>query len=388
MIRIRRLAGPALLVAALTAGSGCAAITERATPVTQNSVAPAKVSETTTSPSPTPSAPPGSASPTPDPTPSKTPSKKPSPTTSAKPAKPAAMLEKGDSGEKVRELQHRLRQIGWFSGSITGNYQSATVKGVAGFQEKRKYDATGEVDAKTWSKLTSMTKTPSSAEMHNKLVAGPAILKKGSSGEKVKDLQARLKQIGWFSGKVTNYYGSVTVSAVKGFQAKRQIPVTGEVDQRTLDRLRAMTRTPTSDEKNNRTTKARSTSKVSSAGLDARCKSGRAICISKRTSTLTWVVNGKPQLRMSVRFGSELTPTREGSFSIGWKSRNHVSTLYHTPMPYAMFFSGGQAVHYSSDFAARGYNGASHGCVNVRDLSGIKWLFDQTRVGDKVIVYR
>ena len=48
-------------------------------------------------------------------------------------------------------------------------------------------------------------------------------------------------------------------------------------------------------------------------------------------------------------------------------------------MPFAMFFSGGQAVHYSSDFAARGYAGATHGCVNVRDLAGIRWLFDQVQ---------
>jgi lipoprotein-anchoring transpeptidase ErfK/SrfK len=102
---------------------------------------------------------------------------------------------------------------------------------------------------------------------------------------------------------------------------------------------------------------------------------------------LVWVIDGKPQLRMDVRFGSFETPTREGAFSVGWKSRNHVSTIYHTPMPYAMFFSGGQAVHYSADFAARGYAGASHGCVNVRNLSGISSLFGQVRVGDKVIVY-
>ena len=36
--------------------------------------------------------------------------------------------------------------------------------------------------------------------------------------EKVRDLQARLKQIGWFGEKVTGYYGSVTASAVSGFQ--------------------------------------------------------------------------------------------------------------------------------------------------------------------------
>jgi len=57
-------------------------------------------------------------------------------------------------------------------------------------------------------------------------------------------------------------------------------------------------------------------------------------------------------------------------------------------MPFSMFFSGRQAVHYSSDFAARGYNGASHGCVNVRDLGKIKVLFSEIKVGDKVIVYR
>jgi peptidoglycan hydrolase-like protein with peptidoglycan-binding domain len=74
------------------------------------------------------------------------------------------------------------------------------------------------------------------------------IMKSGSSGEQVRDLQARLKQIGWFAGPVTGRYGSVTTKSVKGFQAKRRLPETGEVDQRTLDRLRAATRSPGSAE--------------------------------------------------------------------------------------------------------------------------------------------
>lgn len=115
---------------------------------------------------------------------------------------------------------------------------------------------------------------------------------------------------------------------------------------------------------------------------------GRAICIDKRTDRLSWVIDGTVQYSTAVRFGSAETPTREGAFSIDFKSRDHVSTIYHTPMPYAMFFSGGQAVHYSADFAANGYNGASHGCVNVRDKSLVKNLFNASRVGDKVIVYR
>ena len=212
---------------------------------------------------------------------------------------------------------------------------------------------------------------------------GPTLLGTQSSGDRVRDLQARLKQIAWYDADVTGTYGPVTTGAVKGFQAKREIPVTGLVDQRTLDRLHAMTRTPTDDELHNITIGSTSTR----AGLDARCLTGRAICIDKTSRTLRWVVDGTVRSTLAVRFGASYSPTREGVFHVGWKSADHVSKLYGSAMPFAMFFSGGQAVHYSSDFAARGYYGASHGCVNVRDYDGIRSLFGQVNVGDKVVVY-
>ncbi len=306
---------------------------------------------------------------------------------SKKDAKATAMLDQGSSGEKVRELQSRLKQIGWFGAAISPNYGDTTSNAVSNFQNKRGMKRTGEVDKATWKALVGMTRQPSSDEMYNRVKAGKALWKKGSSGSKVREVQARLKQIGWFSGNVTDTYGSQTVSSVKGFQGKRNIPTTGEVDERTWGKLTAMTRTPTKDELANKTSRSNSGS-TSAAGLDKRCLSGRAICISKRTNTLAWVVDGKVQSRMDVRFGSAELPTREGTFSVGWKSRDHVSSLYHTSMPYAMFFSGGQAVHYSPDFAANGYSGASHGCVNVRNKPAVQSLFAQARVGDKVIVYR
>ncbi|HET6737512.1 MAG TPA: L,D-transpeptidase, partial [Kribbella sp.] len=93
--------------------------------------------------------------------------------------------------------------------------------------------------------------------------------------------------------------------------------------------------------------------------LDSRCMTkGRVLCINKKSRKLVYLVNGKPIQVMDVRFGSSRTPTRSGVFKVYRKSKNHVSSLYHSKMPYSMFFSGGQAVHYSSDFAARGYNGA------------------------------
>jgi peptidoglycan hydrolase-like protein with peptidoglycan-binding domain len=215
------------------------------------------------------------------------------------------------------------------------------------------------------------------------LTAGPALYKAGATGDAVRGVQVRLRQLAWYSGVITGTYDSQTVAGVKGFQAKRGFPVTGEVDQRTLDRLVAMTRTPTAGEKNNVIAPV-----TASGAIDPRCLTGHVLCIDKSTRKLRWIVDGTVLKVFDVRFGSELTPTREGSFSVFEKSRNHVSTIYHTAMPFAMFFSGGQAVHYSADFAARGYNGSSHGCVNVRDYNGIAWLFDQVSIGDRVVVYR
>jgi peptidoglycan hydrolase-like protein with peptidoglycan-binding domain len=215
------------------------------------------------------------------------------------------------------------------------------------------------------------------------LVPGPRLLGPGDSGTRVRDLQARLKQIAWFGSDVSGTYGDLTRDAVRGFQAKREVPVTGEVDQRTLDRLAAMTTQPTKAELHNRG----SAPSNRPGALDPRCRVGRVLCIDKSSSTLRFVVDGKVQQTLDTRFGASSTPTREGVFHVYLKSIDHVSQLYGSAMPFAMFFDRGQAVHYSSDFAARGYAGASHGCVNIRDYDGVAHLFDQVRVGDEVVVY-
>ena len=64
-------------------------------------------------------------------------------------------------------------------GRSPGRTPRTTTKGVKGFQGKRKFTVTGEVDQRTWSKLVAMTRTPTRAERHNVLVAGPALMKSG-----------------------------------------------------------------------------------------------------------------------------------------------------------------------------------------------------------------
>jgi peptidoglycan hydrolase-like protein with peptidoglycan-binding domain len=210
--------------------------------------------------------------------------------------------------------------------------------------------------------------------------ADPVLLRTGESGAKVRELQARLRQLHLFGRNPTGYYGSVTTASVKSFQGRQGMARTGVVTSSAWSALGARTSDPSHDALHPPTT-------LPLGKPDARCLTGRAVCVSKKSRALAWYANGKRLMAMDVRFGSAYTPTREGRFKVDFKSRHHVSTIYHTPMPYALFFSGGQAIHYSSDFAARGYRGASHGCVNVRDKKKIAALFAQVRAGDKVIVY-
>jgi lipoprotein-anchoring transpeptidase ErfK/SrfK len=109
--------------------------------------------------------------------------------------------------------------------------------------------------------------------------------------------------------------------------------------------------------------------------------------VDKAESKLYFLGGDQVVLTLDARFGGAANPTREGSFTIYRKDANHTSTLFGSDMPYAMFFSNGEAVHYSSDFAARGYNGHSHGCVNIRDKAALAWLFDQVPVGTPVYIY-
>jgi peptidoglycan hydrolase-like protein with peptidoglycan-binding domain len=307
----------------------------------------------------------------------------PSPTSepTTTPAPPAVVLAPGDRGVPVRELQSRLFQLAWLPELTTGRYDPTTKEAVQGFQVKRGLPGTGTVDRPTWRRLKAMTETPTHDAMFNVLRPGPAILEAGAEGDDVRAAQARLKQIAWIFGDVTGSYDDATVEAVRGFQDKRGIPVTGEVDQRTLALLQGMTGTPSHDELFN--------IEPSPGELDARCRTGRVLCIDKTSRTVRWVVDGHVRLSLDARFGSTLndTPTREGLFHVYLMDADHVSKLFGSSMPYSMFFSGGQALHYSSDFATVGYYGASHGCVNIRDYDGLQWLFSQVRVGDAVVVY-
>ncbi|MBG0853138.1 L,D-transpeptidase family protein [Streptomyces spinoverrucosus] len=101
---------------------------------------------------------------------------------------------------------------------------------------------------------------------------------------------------------------------------------------------------------------------------------------------LTWVQQGRKVVfgPVPVRSGRAGYRTRSGWHRIYWRHKNHVSTLYGTPMPYSQFFSGGQAFHasYGSVFSTVG----SHGCVNLR-LGDARRLWGVLKKRDWVYVW-
>lgn len=125
------------------------------------------------------------------------------------------------------------------------------------------------------------------------------------------------------------------------------------------------------------------------SAVPGACKTGRVICVNKSTRQLALVVNGSTQIVLDARFGSVRRglPTRDGMFRVYWKDADHVSSVYGSAMPFSLFFSGGQAIHFSSDFVRNGYNGASHGCINTRSYAGTRALFNAVRTGDRVYIH-
>ncbi|MGN0817455.1 MAG: spore cortex-lytic enzyme [Candidatus Coproplasma sp.] len=64
-----------------------------------------------------------------------------------------------------------------------------------------------------------------------------AVLKQGSSGGEVKELQRRLKEWGYYSGEVDGIYGAGTVEAVKLFQKKNGLTPDGIAGRATFEAL-------------------------------------------------------------------------------------------------------------------------------------------------------
>jgi peptidoglycan DL-endopeptidase LytE len=141
-------------------------------------------------------------------------------------------LKLGATGPEVSRLQSDLKALGYFTyPTITGYYGTITSDAVRKFQYQHGLTVTGIADSHTLSKIRE-------AVGKHKATQSNIYLTIGSTGEQVKQVQTKLKQLGYFTyPEITGYYGSITAEAVKQFQKSVRLQQTGTVDQQTYEQL-------------------------------------------------------------------------------------------------------------------------------------------------------
>jgi L,D-transpeptidase catalytic domain len=124
------------------------------------------------------------------------------------------------------------------------------------------------------------------------------------------------------------------------------------------------------------------------ADIPRSCRSeGYVICADRHLRVIRLMRNGRQIDSADAAFGIGRYATRPGNHRVNSKTRFLISDLSGTPMPYSLFFSGGQAIHYSQAFSRRGYEVGTLGCVAVGDRAFAKRLYQMSPVGRKVVVH-
>ena len=152
----------------------------------------------------------------------------------------ATRLEKGSTGSAVKDLQTKLKKLGYYDAYVDGDYGDTTVAAVKAFQKKYNLTADGIAGKETLKKLDSVYKNADSDKDDDSL-------RMGDSGSAVKDLQTKLKKLGYYSGTVDSTFGSGTYAAVRAFQKKYNLTADGVAGSETLKKLDSVYKNADSD---------------------------------------------------------------------------------------------------------------------------------------------
>ena len=150
-------------------------------------------------------------------------------------------LNPGDKGEAVLNLQRRLVELGYASGSPNGQYGNATISAVKLYQSANGMDVDGlasawmqamlfSSSALTYQQAIGEEAVPNAVVTAQPTPAGDTLyftLALGSTGNAVLELQNRLLELG-YSPSATGIYDEATRQAVIDFQNAICVNPTGE----------------------------------------------------------------------------------------------------------------------------------------------------------------
>ena len=152
-------------------------------------------------------------------------------------------LRRGYTGADVTKVQNRLKELGYYTGTVDGVYGLGSMAAVKAFQEKNGLTADGLAGAKTFEKLFSSSAVAAGSSSSNSSTSSGSSstttysrLDEGSKGDEVTAMQRALKSLN-YPLEVDGSFGPTTKAAVKLFQGTNGLSADGVAGQATLSLL-------------------------------------------------------------------------------------------------------------------------------------------------------
>ena len=298
-------------------------------------------------------------------------------------------LRKGYTGADVIAVQQKLKELGFYSGSVDGVYGTGSIAAVKKFQQQNGLTADGLVGSRTYTALMSAStgsssnsgsdNSSSSSDSTSGQDYAEGTLSYGSSGTEVKKMQQALKALG-YNVSADGSYGALTQMAVTQFQKRNGLTADGVAGSATLKLLysgNAKEADPSADDNmsiDDSTGKANGPS-VSSVKLlhwfnevKPSLKNGNKLIVFDPATNLQWTLKA-----YSLGRHCDSEPLTETDTKIMYKAFGNKNTW--TPKPvYVQLPSGVWTLasmhnvpHLSGSISDNGFNG--HLCVHfLRDM--------------------
>lgn len=129
----------------------------------------------------------------------------------------------------VRAVQEKLHQLGAYAGAVDGNWGPDSQAALQQFQQGHQLQVTGQMNPATAGALGLDPATLlqlSTAEQPPPLASpGPAA---------IRNIQARLRSLGFYDGGIDGQWGPETQVSVKRLQQNRGFQPTGQLDAQTV----------------------------------------------------------------------------------------------------------------------------------------------------------
>ncbi len=132
-----------------------------------------------------------------------------------------------------------MKELGYYNNSCDGSFGAQTESAVKAFQKKNGLTQDGVVGETTLKKLNSDSAISANGKpaKEEEKDENDGKLKLGAKGDAVEEVQARLKELGYYTYGCDGSFGAQTESAVKAFQKRNGLAQDGVVGEATMKKL-------------------------------------------------------------------------------------------------------------------------------------------------------